>query len=68
LKRLARSFNPEASKTIENIEQGREIQLDQANFALLSASASELEPTSFNDAWNHPDPENSTGIKGKIKN
>jgi hypothetical protein len=31
---------------------------DQANFALFSASASELEPTPFNDAWNHPDPKN----------
>jgi hypothetical protein len=29
--------------------------LDQANLALFSVSASELEPTSFNDAWNHPD-------------
>jgi Reverse transcriptase (RNA-dependent DNA polymerase) len=53
LKRLESSF-----KHIENIEQGREIQLDQANFALFSASASELEHTSFNDAWNHPDPKN----------
>jgi Reverse transcriptase (RNA-dependent DNA polymerase) len=58
LKRLESSFNPEASKIIENIEQGREIQLDQVNFALFSASASELEPTSFNDAWNHTDPKN----------
>jgi hypothetical protein len=58
LKRLESSFNPEASKLIKNIEQRREIQLDQANFALFSASAYELEPTSFNDAWNHPDPKN----------
>jgi hypothetical protein len=37
----------------------QEIQLDEANFVLLSASAPELEPTSFKDAWNHPDPKNS---------
>jgi hypothetical protein len=55
LKRLESSFNPEASIIIENIEQGREIQLDQANLALFSASASKFEPTSFNDAWNHPE-------------
>jgi hypothetical protein len=59
LKRLESTFNPEASKIIENIEQGREFQLeDQANFAFFCASASESEPTSFNDAWNHPDPKN----------
>jgi hypothetical protein len=58
LKRLESSFNLEASKIIEDIEQGREIQLDLANLALFSASASELEPTSFNDAWNHADPKN----------
>jgi Reverse transcriptase (RNA-dependent DNA polymerase) len=58
LKRLESSFNPEALKMIEYIEQGREIQLDQATFAFFSVSASELEPASFNDAWNHPDPKN----------
>jgi Reverse transcriptase (RNA-dependent DNA polymerase) len=59
LKRLESSFNPEASEIIKSIEQRREIQLeDQANFALFSASASELEPTLFNEAWNHPDPKN----------
>jgi hypothetical protein len=55
---LREQLQPEASKIIENIEQGREIQLDQANFALFSASAFELEPTSFNDTWNNPDPKN----------
>jgi hypothetical protein len=59
LKHLEKSFNPEASEIIKSIEQGRESQLeDQASFALFSASASELEPTLFNEAWNHPDPKN----------
>ena len=44
LKQLESSFNPEASRIIENIEQGREILLDQVNFALLSASPSEVDP------------------------
>jgi hypothetical protein len=55
---MRKQLQSRSFKNIENIEQGREIQSDQANFALFSASASELEPTSFNDAWNHPDPEN----------
>jgi hypothetical protein len=58
LKRLEGSFNPEASKIIENIEQGRAFQLDQTNLAFFSTSPSEIEHTSFNEAWNHPDPKN----------
>jgi hypothetical protein len=32
--------------------------LDQTNLAFFSTSPSEIEPTSFNEAWNHPDPKN----------
>jgi hypothetical protein len=58
LKQLERSFNPEASRIIENIEKGREILLDQVNFALLSASQSEVEPATFEEARNHSNPKN----------
>lgn len=54
LKQLESSYNPEASTLIKNIEQGREILLDQASIALFNISSSELEPTTFDDAWNHP--------------
>jgi Reverse transcriptase (RNA-dependent DNA polymerase) len=54
LKRLESSYNPEASTLIKNIEQGREILLDQASITLFNISPSELEPTTFDDAWNHP--------------
>jgi Reverse transcriptase (RNA-dependent DNA polymerase) len=54
LKRLESSYNPEASTLIKNIEQGREILLDQASIALFNISPSELEATTFDDAWNHP--------------
>jgi hypothetical protein len=56
LKRLESSYNPEALTLIKNIEQGRKILLDQANIALFNISPSELEPTTFDDAWNHPSP------------
>ena len=56
LKQLESSFNPEASRIIENIEQGRDILLDQVNFALSTASPSQIEPTDFDEAWNHPNP------------
>jgi hypothetical protein len=58
LKRLESSCIPEASTLIKNIEQGREIHLDQANIALFNISPSELEPTTFDDTWNHPSPKN----------
>ena len=58
LKGLESSVNPEASKQIQYIEQGRELQFDQAHFVLFSTSLSEVETTSFNDAWNHPYPTN----------
>jgi hypothetical protein len=54
LKRLESSYNPEASTLLKNIEQGREILLDQANIALFNISSSEIEPTTFDEAWNHP--------------
>jgi hypothetical protein len=38
VKCLESSFNLEASKIIESIDQGREITLDQANIALFSGS------------------------------
>jgi hypothetical protein len=55
-----------------SFEQGREVHLDQANFSLFSTSPSEVEPASFNDAWNHPDPKNCelwrTEINKRLKN
>jgi len=54
LKQLESSYNPEASTLIKNIEQGREFLLDQASIALFNISPSELEPSTFEDAWNHP--------------
>jgi adenylosuccinate synthase len=46
MRMLESGFNPEASTVLQNIEQGREILLEQANFALFS----------FDEAWNHYDP------------
>jgi hypothetical protein len=53
---LESSFNPEASRIVERIEQGREILLDHANFAFFGIESVEREPTTFDEAWNHTDP------------
>jgi len=58
LNQLESSFNPEASRIIENMEQGRKILWDQVNFAVLSASPSEVETAIFEVVWNHPNPKN----------
>jgi hypothetical protein len=55
LKQLECSFNPEASKIVKDIELGRVSILDQANIALFSGNI-QVEPTTFDQAWNHADP------------
>jgi hypothetical protein len=59
---LESSFNPEASTMLQNIEQGKEILLEQANVALFSGIVIDEEPSSFNEAWNHVDPK----ARGKL--
>ena len=56
LRQLESSFNPDAAKLVEQIEQGREIFLDQVNLALFSGMVINEEPTTFEQAWNHQDP------------
>jgi hypothetical protein len=57
LRQLESSFNPEASRIVERIEQGREILLDHANFSFFSGGVVEQkEPATFDEAWNHNDP------------
>jgi Reverse transcriptase (RNA-dependent DNA polymerase) len=56
LRQLENSFNPDAAKLVEQIEQGREILLDQVNLALISGMVINEEPTTFEQAWNHQDP------------
>ena len=51
MRMLESSFNPEASKIVEEFKQGRDILLDQVNIALLSANIVR-EPTTFDEAWN----------------
>jgi hypothetical protein len=46
---LESSFNLDASTIMYNIEQGREILLEQANVALFSG-------TMIDEVWNHDDP------------
>jgi hypothetical protein len=53
---LESSFNPEASTMLQNIEQGREILLEQANVALFSGIVIDEKPSAFDEVWNHDDP------------
>jgi hypothetical protein len=56
LHQLESSFNPEAAKIVESIEQGREILLNHTNFAFIGVGTVEKEPITFEEAWNHDDP------------
>jgi hypothetical protein len=66
MKHLESSFNPEASKIIESIDQGREIILDQANIALFSGGI-QVEPTNCYQARDHQDPEDQEKWRDAIK-
>jgi Reverse transcriptase (RNA-dependent DNA polymerase) len=66
MKRLENSFNPEASKIIDDLEQGREILLDQVNLALFGVNF-EDEPRTFDEAWNCKDPINREKWRMAIK-
>jgi hypothetical protein len=55
MRQLESSFNPEAFTMLQNIEQGREILLQQANIALFSRIVIDEEPSSFDEEWNHDD-------------
>jgi hypothetical protein len=66
LKQLESSFNPEASKIVKDIEEGWDIILDQANIALLRGNI-QVEPTTFDQAWNHADPKDRDNWRIAIK-
>jgi hypothetical protein len=66
MKRLESSFNPEASKIIDNFEQGRGILLDSVHLALICGNVMK-EPKSFDDAWNCSDPDQRTKWRVAIK-
>jgi hypothetical protein len=53
---LESSFNPEAFTMLQNIEQEREILLDQVNVALFRGIVIDEEPSTFDEVWNHEDP------------
>jgi hypothetical protein len=53
---LESSFKPEASTMLHNIEQGREILIEQENVALFRGIVIDEDPSSFDEAWNHDDP------------
>jgi hypothetical protein len=66
MKQLESSFNPEASKIIDDLEQGREILLDQVNLALFGGYI-EKEPRTFDEDWNCKDPVNHEKWRMAIK-
>jgi hypothetical protein len=42
--------------------------LDQASIALFNISPSKLEPTTFDDAWNHPNSKHRESWRAAINN
>jgi hypothetical protein len=64
---LESSFNPETSTMLQNIEQGKEILLEQPNIALLSGIMIDKEPSTFDEAWNHDDPKSRGKSQDAIK-
>jgi Reverse transcriptase (RNA-dependent DNA polymerase) len=56
MRQLESSFSADATKLVEQFEQGREILLDQVNLALCSGMVINEEPATFDIAWNHKDP------------
>jgi hypothetical protein len=51
-KQLESSYNPDATRIINDIEQGRDIILDQANIVLFSRGT-QFEPTNFEQDWSY---------------
>jgi hypothetical protein len=55
-----------ATKIFKAIEQGRDIILEQANIALFSGNI-QVEPTTFDQAWNHSEPKDREKWRVTIK-
>jgi hypothetical protein len=64
---LGSSFNPEGSTMQQNIEQRREILIEQANIALLSGILIDEEPSTYDGAWSHDDPKSREKWRDDIK-
>jgi hypothetical protein len=65
-KQLEISYNSDATIILKDIEQGRGINLDQANIALWSG-ATQIEPKNFEQALSHNDPRDQEKWRMAIK-
>jgi hypothetical protein len=66
LKQLETSYNPDATRIVSDIDQGRDIILVQANIALFS-EATQDDATNFEQAWNENDANNRKTLRMAIK-
>jgi hypothetical protein len=66
MKQLESSFNPEASRIVEEYEHGRETLLSYANIAMFTGKIIQ-EPTNFEEAWNCKDPADREKWRNIIK-
>jgi hypothetical protein len=64
---LESSFNLEASTMLQNIDQGREILLEQVNFSLFHGILIDEEPSSFDEAWNYESQKAGGKLQDAIK-
>ena len=57
MKHLDVSFNPKASRIIEESKAGRALShIAEPDATALNAHSVREEPSTFQEAWNHPDP------------
>ena len=58
MKQLEASFNPDASRMVEEAKGGNELlPMAESSAIALNAHMELVEPRTFQEAWNHPDPE-----------
>jgi hypothetical protein len=65
MRKLESSFNPEATKAVENYNHGREMTLDQVNLALFSTFIIKV-PTTYEEAINCEQKEDQIKWKSAI--
>jgi hypothetical protein len=54
MKKLESSYNPDITRIVDDVDQGRKIILNQPNIALFRG-ATQFKPKNFEQAWNHND-------------
>ena len=70
MKQLRASFNPDTSRMVEEAKGGKELlPIAMSSTIALNVHMDLVEPRTFQEAWNHPDPDNAgSGRKQSERN